>query len=788
MALRWLVALALALALGCGPGEHAAERAREDLSAALSRGDRRAALVALDDLRESLPDTPEAALEIASSMVAAAEGPAAVWFLRDALERFPSHARLRIALAQAALLTSDPSLARRVLEPIGPDSERHVEALLIRARAQLELGDLEGALEEMREAERLYPDRPEARFAQITTLISEQRFEQARERVEEAKRAAESDTQRRQFELLTAHIQVQQGAHPEAIDTLRALAEADPSDLRVWAALNQLYLRTARSAEARELLQSMRRDHPDQSHFEVLLAQVYAAEGEIELAERSLRGFAERAESATGYGMLAQLHSQTGNIEAVLEAIDEGLARFPDSRPLRLMAADALIGAGELEKARAAIDRFATLAPDDQQHLELLEARLELAVGDVETARERLERLVPELDTSAAQYWLGVALERLGDTAGAQRRYRLAIHRDPTNLDAYLALLRIAELRQSWQAMVQVGGELARYAPRDPRGYQAVVRALVALGLDERADAAAREAVARLPDRVETQIELARALRARDETERALAILDAALERYGRSTVLEAERALTLGIAGRLAEAMADIERALETEPEAAQLHAALAALAFQEGAGERGSRAVERALALEPDDPRPLKLRASFAASRGDLARARADLERYVAERPGDAEAQFTLGVVCARVGDTEAAIRAYRRAARLDERQFAARNNLALALADRGELSEALQVAQEAYQVASGDPHVLDTLGWLYLKQGLVERSISLLEEAHRAEPDLLDAKFHLALAYREDSRRDEARRLLEEVRAVTPADHELHARSGEVLRSLE
>lgn len=788
MALRRLAPLVLVLALGCAPGDEAAERAREDLRTALDSGDRGAALLALEDLRESLPDTPEAAVEIASSMVAVAEGAGAVWFLQDALERFPEDDNVRIALAQAALLTNDPSLAHLALEPIGPDSRHHVEALLVRARAQLDLGDLEGALELMRETERLYPERPEARFAQITTLISEQRFDAARELVEEAKRAAHSDTQRRQFDLLTAHIQIQQGAPQEAIDTLRPLAEGDPSDVRVWSALNQLYLRTARGAEARELLRAVLDARPDQVHLQALLAQVYAVEGELELAERSLRVFAERAESPTGYSLLAQLHAQAGNVEGVLGALDEGLKRFPDSRPLRLMAAEALIGAGKLEEARAAVGRYGALVREDDPRLDLLEGRLELASGEIEAAHARLERVAPELDTAAAQYLLGLALERRGDLAGARRRYRLALHRDPMHREAYLGLLRIVEQNQNWVALAQVGSEFARYAPRDPRGYQAIVRALVALGMDERAGAAAREAAERLPDRVETQIELARALRAGGQHERALETLDRALERHGRSIELEAEHALSLGLAGRVEEALAELDRAIERAPDAAQLHAAVAALAFQQGDAERGSHAVERALELSPDDPRPLKLRASFTASQGQLGHARVDLERYLAERPSDAEAHFTLGVIRAADGDSDAAIQSYRRAVELDERQFAARNNLAVALADRGELAEALRVAQEAYQLASSDPYVIDTLGWLYLKEGLVERSVSLLEEAHRTAPDLLDAKFHLALAYREDSRPEEARRLLEEVRAATPAGHQFHARAGEVLRALE
>jgi Flp pilus assembly protein TadD len=55
------------------------------------------------------------------------------------------------------------------------------------------------------------------------------------------------------------------------------------------------------------------------------------------------------------------------------------------------------------------------------------------------------------------------------------------------------------------------------------------------------------------------------------------------------------------------------------------------------------------------------------------------------------------------------------------------------------------------------------MDTLGALYLEVGLVERAISVLEDAHEAAPDLADARLHLGLAYLEAGRSGEARSLL-------------------------
>jgi tetratricopeptide (TPR) repeat protein len=145
-------------------------------------------------------------------------------------------------------------------------------------------------------------------------------------------------------------------------------------------------------------------------------------------------------------------------------------------------------------------------------------------------------------------------------------------------------------------------------------------------------------------------------------------------------------------------------------------------------------------------------------------------------------------LGALLAEAGHVDQAIAAYRRAIELDERNFAARNNLALLLADQGDLDGALSVAQEAYALADTQPDVVDTLGWLYLKRGLVERSIALLEKAHVAAPELPAPQLHLALAYRADGRASQARRLLTDLLEGLEAGSPLGAEASAALRSLE
>jgi predicted Zn-dependent protease len=119
---------------------------RGDSRGAIQQGDRSDALEAVGELRKALPESPEALLELAQLTVQAGDAPRAGWQLEEAVRRFPERDDLRIALARVALVLGNPSQTREAVLAIAPASEQHAPALVLRAQAELQLGDLERAL------------------------------------------------------------------------------------------------------------------------------------------------------------------------------------------------------------------------------------------------------------------------------------------------------------------------------------------------------------------------------------------------------------------------------------------------------------------------------------------------------------------------------------------------------------------------------------------------------------------------------------------------------------------
>lgn len=776
----------LALALACQGAEQRDARLRAEAHAALARGDANALRAALAGLRESPAQPPEALLDVAALLVQAGEAPEAVWRLEAAVAAQPGNADLRLALARAALLVRSPSLAREALAGVPPGSPRHLDALLVGAQAELELGDAEAGFAKLAEAERAHPGDPRVAAAKLAALLRERRFDEAKRQIEIARQAAASPAEARQLELLAARVEATQGDRDGALARLGRLVESDPGDA-VALALRVRALIEAGQAEA-ALAEAERAAArvPPPPGVRAIRAQAWLELGRFDAAEADLRAFADESDSPSAALLLAALLAQRGDSERVVETYRAAVERFPTTAPLRLHLAESLLDAGDPAGARVELAAFASRAPGDP-HVAYLEARLALADGDAAAAAASLRELVPRLDRAYTQYWLGAALEASGDAVDAERRYGLALQRDPGASAPRVALLRLAEARGDRAAVAREALELAARAPGDREAHAGAITALLRAGQAARALPLAQRFRTRFGDDARAAALLARVLRADGQLDAAARELDAATQRFGEDAELVAERGWLAAARGDLDAAVASLERAIALAPDAARHHAALAALRFARGEGDAGAAEVDRALALAPDELAPLEQRARFRAAHGDREGAAADAERLVAARPRDANAWFLAGALRAAGGDDEGAALAYRRAAELDPRAAAPRNNLALLLARRGERDAALAEAQRAHALAPDDPEVADTLGWLYVERGLAERGLALLERAHASAPERAAIELHLALAYRAAGRPDDARRVLESLKKRLPKGSPLEVETDANLRAL-
>jgi uncharacterized protein (TIGR03790 family) len=143
--------------------------------------------------------------------------------------------------------------------------------------------------------------------------------------------------------------------------------------------------------------------------------------------------------------------------------------------------------------------------------------------------------------------------------------------------------------------------------------------------------------------------------------------------------------------------------------------------------------------------------VRSESRAARGDGAGSRSDLEHAVRLAPTWLTPQYTLASSYEVEKQFDQAIAQYRQILKADSRQALALNNLAYSLAvQKGELSEALPLAERAWTLAPRSGAAADTLGLIYLMRGDVGRGRPLLRQAATLAPDNAEIRLHLAQAH--------------------------------------
>jgi arylsulfatase A-like enzyme/Flp pilus assembly protein TadD len=727
------------------------EVVRKSLSDAFSRHDVTALRDALAKLRAVNPQSPVELAELATLMMRAGETAHALWLLEAGISDYPDRDDLRILAARAALVVGDPVRVLAVLDPIAVDSDQNLASLMLRARAQLELGDLDAALAYFEDAQQRHPESPHASHARVLTLLREGRVEDARRVIEEARGQAQTPERIQELDVLVAQIEFAQGERDTGIERMRALVEKLPDEIPLRQMLSRSLQAAGQLEEALEVARDGLSGNPEHPTLQAMVAWAYVLLGRQEEAEQSLRTLVEQTDSPSAYLLLARFLLFTGQTEAGAVSLHEAAERHSGIPMLRVHEAETWIDLGDFERARVALEEFQRLAADDP-HVVYLQARLALAAGDAKRAASELSRVVSNLDRAYTQYWLARALEEAGDPTGARRRYGLAMLRDRSHPAPAVALMRLAEGRSDWKAAAEHAAQLVARFPAGYEGYANLATFLARSGEGGSAEAAARLYLKRFPDREDAPALLAMSLRVQGKLAEAAEVLDAAESVHGSVPEYAHERALIFGNQGDAEAAIRLVRVAIAERPDEPRYYSTLAALAFSSGDLETGDAAIDSALAIDPTFLEPLKLRATYRAATRDLEGASADLGRYLAARPYDAAMHFMRGVVFEQEGRFAEASAAYRRSIELDEAAFAPYNNLAMLLVEMGEIDQAVRMANRAYARASANPQVVETLGWVYLKKGLAARSVKLLERARALNPNSAGTQRHLELAYRE------------------------------------
>jgi tetratricopeptide (TPR) repeat protein len=213
----------------------------------------------------------------------------------------------------------------------------------------------------------------------------------------------------------------------------------------------------------------------------------------------------------------------------------------------------------------------------------------------------------------------------------------------------------------------------------------------------------------------------------------------------------------------------------LGSNPNKASLHYLKAQIYGYERNTQGTEAELRKALELDPNYLAVYSALGALFINTKQEERAIAEYRKIIELRPDNAMAYTLIGMLEDARKNYDAAAENYRKALERDQNSVIAANNLAwlYAVQEKGNLDEAVRLAQGVVQRNPNVAGFIDTLGWVYYKKGLhgaaveqLQKAVTVDEAAARASKVSPSAtyRFHLGMALMAKGDKDASRRELE------------------------
>ncbi len=560
-----------------------------------------------------------------------------------------------------------------------------------------------------------------------------------------------------------------------------------------------------------DALRSMYDKFPDDAEVANLLLQWYYSRNETQAAEAFLRDRAGADDaSPEGHFAVIRLLRQTKGPTAALIELD------------RLAAANEGTDLGLQYAAQASLLRFETGADRSTDVMQSIvnraegeelrnDARFALAsmhrvMGNMPRTMTLIEEILQDDPFHTDTLVLRASLRIRDDNpSGAVNDLRAVLDQSPRNVDALLMLAeaqqRLGNLELAEQRLAQAV-EVSNDAPQPAILF---ARFQVSRGKLRAAERVLSESVAKNIDNLEAAALLAELHLKLEDNEAARALLNrliasenpaaAGLIRNLQATILFKENRVEeslvflrnsldengdgtddlgaelqllriLILSGRMNDAQTQLSDLRDRFPDSIALRVVQGNMLSLQGDLE-GAIAIFRQLMEEdPDQLIVIQRLYSLLKENGQTDEASALLESALERFPEASPLILLRALELEREGAIDEAIAGYEKLYEADPSNITVANNYASMLAYYRDDPESLALADKVSEalVGSDVPAFMDTLGFILLRKGIVDRAILNFQAATRGLPDNPTVAFNLATAYERAGRIEEARAELE------------------------
>ena len=557
------------------------------------------------------------------------------------------------------------------------------------------------------------------------------------------------------------------GETDEAATLFKNIINKDKNALNAYYELYRVYLTQRKLPEAEATLKSAIQANPKDTQLRLTLAQFYFAANKrpelmamLDQMKNDLKNFPD------AYFQSGDFYLRVNSVDDAIREYEAGAKKDSSRKSLYLKhEIEAYVRAG---KSNLAYDKNEEILKSDPKDPEArgLKATFTLDRGDVNAALGELQSVVTAKPNNfVAHFNLGRAHFARNEYEQARQEFAAAIQLRPDYLPARLAQVQVAMLRGDNDAAMHDADEAIRVAPYNVQARVMKAAALQRLGKFDEARTMLNQIIQKVPNQVETLLELG--------------VLDLNQHNYKEAEGFfqRAWEANNNNLRGLLGESRAYL---LDNQPDkSVQLIATEAQkrptnldLQRELGNAQLNARQYDNAIATfqslltkvtEPRLQADLFSRISETYLRkGDVQESINSLEKSRQGQPNNPSITTNLGMLYEMQSKTDIARKYYEMSLKSDPNNPLALNNLAYLITQtNGDLNQALTYAQRAKQRMPEHAEINDTLGWIYLKKNLTDEALDTFKTLVVRVPQSPTYHYHYAMALLQKGDRENAKK---------------------------
>jgi tetratricopeptide (TPR) repeat protein len=683
-------------------------------------------------------------------------------FLR-ATELDPGHAEAQVHLGTIFALSGDTDKALGAADAALAVKPNDTAAMVLKGFVKAKMGQKDAAISDILTVIESDPSNVEASSLLAALYADQGEMDRA---IRIAKDSLAIHTDRPASYLLLARLYAQAGKEDEVVKVLTELIVNKPDDLQNRLHLVTFYQKQEQGEKAVEVLQQAITDLPDNMDAKLALIALYSQQGALEQAQALLEQYVSESPEHTGLKLeLARRYLATGRQDEANRTLSEVIqlaGTSEDGLTARTLKAGALIKEKALGEAGALLDEVLQADPKFKEAL-LVRAGMSLMSEDADQGIADLRTLLREDPSYVKAHRLKARAHlKKGEVQLARESLEDAIRIRPEEAAANFELVQLLINTQEFEDAIEVLQKMRRFAPDNIKVLQALAMVQEKLKHWKAVENVAQEMVEKHPDNPLGYYYRGISRLNRDMADSSIEDFEKVLEIKSNSIEALVGLAKAFFMMKQPEDALQRIDQVVKTSPEHFAALNLKGEVHLSQKQWDQAENAFNRARAISPKWPVPYRNLVNLNILRGDDSGV-IGLLREGFEKTGDPVLGIDLANNYSREDRVEEAIGIYDGILDKHPKHLLASNNLAMLLLkgepDQLELDKALQLV-EGFEL-SNNPVILDTLGWVHIKRGEIDKALSVLQRAVKKGSGLPDIDYHLGFAYYQQGQMENAKR---------------------------